>query len=183
MPSLAVCRCVFRLMRRCFLGRWICLLVSERLRLVWKGRLFMCYNQTGDIGTLYNRHNCGLCHVKYSSTRKDRRFLQSNILKTKPDKNQAPICFSFRWNILVNWMKITLTDFEISLPASPVSSRTEMYKRLVAEWFRVYLIWWIKYKLFWVTHRWRHVWQLREVIFFSSINRIQKHLDDVRDEH
>ena len=40
MPSLAVCRCVFRLMRRCFLGRWICLLVSERFCLVWKCRLF-----------------------------------------------------------------------------------------------------------------------------------------------
>ena len=40
MPSLAVCRCLFRLMRRCFLGRWLCLLVSERFRLVWKCHLF-----------------------------------------------------------------------------------------------------------------------------------------------
>ena len=40
MLSLVVCRCLFRLMRRCFLGRWICLLVSERFRLVWKCRLF-----------------------------------------------------------------------------------------------------------------------------------------------
>ena len=40
MPSLAVCRCLFRLMRHCFLGRWTCLLVSESLRLVWKCRLF-----------------------------------------------------------------------------------------------------------------------------------------------
>ena len=40
MPSLAVCRCLFRLMRRCFLGRCICLLVSERFRLVWKCLLF-----------------------------------------------------------------------------------------------------------------------------------------------
>ena len=40
MPSLAVCRCLFRLMRRCFLGRWICLLFSERSRLVWKCRQF-----------------------------------------------------------------------------------------------------------------------------------------------
>ena len=40
MPSLAVCRCPFRLMRRCFLGRWICLLVSERFCLVWKCSLF-----------------------------------------------------------------------------------------------------------------------------------------------
>ena len=40
MPSLAVCRCLFRLMRRCFLGRWICLPVSERYRLVWKCHLF-----------------------------------------------------------------------------------------------------------------------------------------------
>ena len=40
MPSLAVCRCIFRLMRRCFLGRWICLTVSERFRLVWKCHLF-----------------------------------------------------------------------------------------------------------------------------------------------
>ena len=36
MPSSVVCRCLFRLMRRYFLGRWICLLVSERLRLVWQ---------------------------------------------------------------------------------------------------------------------------------------------------
>ena len=42
MLSLVVCRCLFRLMRRYFLGRWICLLVSERLRLVWKCRLFGC---------------------------------------------------------------------------------------------------------------------------------------------
>ena len=40
MPSLAVCRCLFRLMRHCFVGRWICLSVSERLRLVWRCRLF-----------------------------------------------------------------------------------------------------------------------------------------------
>ena len=40
MPSLAVCRWLFRLMGRCFLGKWICLLVSERFRLVWKCRLF-----------------------------------------------------------------------------------------------------------------------------------------------
>ena len=35
-PSLATCRCLFRLMRRCFQGRWICLPVSERFRLLWK---------------------------------------------------------------------------------------------------------------------------------------------------
>ena len=40
MSSLAACRCPFRLMRRCFLGRWICLLVSEGFRLVWWCRLF-----------------------------------------------------------------------------------------------------------------------------------------------
>ena len=40
MPSLAVSRCLFRLMRHCFLGRWICLPVSERFRLVWRCRLF-----------------------------------------------------------------------------------------------------------------------------------------------
>ena len=40
MPSLAVCRCLFRLMRHCFLGRWTCLPVSERFRLVWRCRLF-----------------------------------------------------------------------------------------------------------------------------------------------
>ena len=40
MLSVAVCRCLFLLMRRCFPGRWICLLVSERFRLVWKCRLF-----------------------------------------------------------------------------------------------------------------------------------------------
>ena len=40
MSSLAVCRCLFRLMRHCFLGRWICLPVSERFRLVWKCHLF-----------------------------------------------------------------------------------------------------------------------------------------------
>ena len=40
MPSLAVCRCLFRLMRRCFLGRWIFLSVSERFRLVWICHLF-----------------------------------------------------------------------------------------------------------------------------------------------
>ena len=32
MPSLAASRCLFRLMRHCFLGRWICLPVSERFR-------------------------------------------------------------------------------------------------------------------------------------------------------
>ena len=36
MPSLAACRCLFRLMRRFLLVRWICLPVSERFRLVWK---------------------------------------------------------------------------------------------------------------------------------------------------
>ena len=30
MPSLAACRCLFRLMRHCFLGWWTCLPVSER---------------------------------------------------------------------------------------------------------------------------------------------------------
>ena len=40
MPSFAACRCPFRLMRRYFLGRWICLLVSEGFRLVWWCRLF-----------------------------------------------------------------------------------------------------------------------------------------------
>ena len=40
MPSIAVCQCPFRLMRRCFLGRWICFPVSERFRLVWKCHLF-----------------------------------------------------------------------------------------------------------------------------------------------
>ena len=40
MPSLATCRCPFRLVRRCFLSRWICLLVSEGFRLVWWCRLF-----------------------------------------------------------------------------------------------------------------------------------------------
>ena len=39
MPSLAACRCHFRLMRRCFLGRWMCLLLSERFRLVWRCHL------------------------------------------------------------------------------------------------------------------------------------------------
>ena len=34
------CRCLFRLMKRCFLGRWTCLLVSERFCLVWKCCLF-----------------------------------------------------------------------------------------------------------------------------------------------
>ena len=40
MPSLAVCRFLFWLIRHCFLGKWICLPVSERFRLVWKCRLF-----------------------------------------------------------------------------------------------------------------------------------------------
>ena len=40
MPSLAACRCPFRLMRHCFLGKWICLLVSEGFRLVWRCHLF-----------------------------------------------------------------------------------------------------------------------------------------------
>ena len=40
MLSLAACRCPFRLMRRCFLGRWICLLVSEGFRQVWWCHLF-----------------------------------------------------------------------------------------------------------------------------------------------
>ena len=42
MLSLVMCRGLFRLMRRYFLGRWICLLVSERLRLVWQCCLFGC---------------------------------------------------------------------------------------------------------------------------------------------
>ena len=42
MPSSVVCRCLSRLMRRCFLGRWICWLVSERLRLVWQCCPFGC---------------------------------------------------------------------------------------------------------------------------------------------
>ena len=40
MPSLAACRCPFRLMRRCFLGEWICLLVTERFRQVWRCHQF-----------------------------------------------------------------------------------------------------------------------------------------------
>ena len=40
MPLLATCRCPFRLMRRCFLGKWICLLVSEGFRLLWRCHLF-----------------------------------------------------------------------------------------------------------------------------------------------
>ena len=40
MPSLAACRCPFRLMRYCFLGKWTCLPVSERFCLVWKCHLF-----------------------------------------------------------------------------------------------------------------------------------------------
>ena len=40
MPSLAVCWCLFRLMRHCFLGRWIRLPVSERFHLVLKCHLF-----------------------------------------------------------------------------------------------------------------------------------------------
>ena len=35
MPSLASCRYLFRLMRHCFLGWWICQPVSERFPLVW----------------------------------------------------------------------------------------------------------------------------------------------------
>ena len=48
MPSLAACRCPFRLMRRCFLGRWNCLLVSEGFCLVRWCRLFD-YNTCGNI--------------------------------------------------------------------------------------------------------------------------------------
>ena len=40
MLSLAVCRCLFRLMRHWFLSRWTCLQVSESFRQVWKCRLF-----------------------------------------------------------------------------------------------------------------------------------------------
>ena len=40
MPSLAACRLLFRLMRRCFLGRWVCLLVLESFFLVWRCLLF-----------------------------------------------------------------------------------------------------------------------------------------------
>ena len=40
MPSLAVSQYLFQLMRHCFLGRWICLPVSERFRLVWRCHLF-----------------------------------------------------------------------------------------------------------------------------------------------
>ena len=35
-----LCRCLFRLKRHCFRGRWICLPVSERFRQVWRCRLF-----------------------------------------------------------------------------------------------------------------------------------------------
>ena len=35
MPSLAACRCLFRLMRNCFLCSWACLPVSESFRLTW----------------------------------------------------------------------------------------------------------------------------------------------------
>ena len=42
MHSSVMCRCLFRLMRRYFLGRWICLLVSERFRLVWQCCPFGC---------------------------------------------------------------------------------------------------------------------------------------------
>ena len=38
--SLAACRCLFRLMRHSFLGRWICLPVSEKFPLMWKYLLF-----------------------------------------------------------------------------------------------------------------------------------------------
>ena len=40
MCSLAMCRCLFWLMRYCILGRWTYLPVSERFRLVWKCLLF-----------------------------------------------------------------------------------------------------------------------------------------------
>ena len=40
MPSWAACRCLFQLMRHCFLGRWTCLPVLESFRLVWKCHLF-----------------------------------------------------------------------------------------------------------------------------------------------
>ena len=40
MPSLVTCRCPFRLMRRCFLGMWICLLVLQGFRQVWWCCLF-----------------------------------------------------------------------------------------------------------------------------------------------
>ena len=48
MPSLAVCRCLFRSMRHCFLGRGIYLPVSESFRLVWKRRLFDYNNKKGE---------------------------------------------------------------------------------------------------------------------------------------
>ena len=39
-PLLVACRCLFRLMRHSYLGRWTCQLVSERYRLLWRCRLF-----------------------------------------------------------------------------------------------------------------------------------------------
>ena len=57
MPSLATCWCPFWLIRRCFLGRWICLLVSEWFRLVWWCCLFD-YSKQLDIklGPVYNQN-------------------------------------------------------------------------------------------------------------------------------
>ena len=40
MPPLAAFRCPFLLLTHCFLGRWICLPVSEGFNLVWWCRLF-----------------------------------------------------------------------------------------------------------------------------------------------
>ena len=44
MPSLAACRCLFRLMRHCCLGRWTCLLVSESFLILNSN--FYCYALT-----------------------------------------------------------------------------------------------------------------------------------------
>ena len=47
MPSLAACLCPFRLMRRCSLGRWICLLVSEVFNIYIYIYIYIyCHRQT-----------------------------------------------------------------------------------------------------------------------------------------
>ena len=61
MPSLAACRCPFRLMRHCFLGRWTFLLESESYCLMWKCLLFECALTWRSIPTATRSRVCSFC--------------------------------------------------------------------------------------------------------------------------
>ena len=69
MPSSDVCRCLFRLMRRYFLGRWICLLASERLRLVWQCCPFGCNTKLSVDDNIYIYIYIYVCPLRKTNTK------------------------------------------------------------------------------------------------------------------